>query len=349
MALDVTGPYRYPSPDPAWLDRRREEALDPDLLILDPHHHLWEQDGNPYLLDEIAADMACGHRVIGTVFVQAHYAHRSDGPAHLRPVGETERVAAIAAEAARRGLARGLAAGIVAHADLRLGDRIAEVLEAHAEAAQGRLRGIRQSVARDEHFPQGIVLRPAARGMLAEPAVRAALARIARDGLGFDAMIYHAQLPELAGLAAALPDLPIVLDHLGCPLGVGPYAERPAEVFEAWRRDLRALARHPRVDVKLGGLGMIITGARWHERAAPPGSEELAEAWRPWVETAIEAFGPERCMFESNFPVDKAMAPAAVLWNAFKRIAAAAAPAERAALFHGTALRSYRLPRSLLE
>ncbi|MBJ7376017.1 amidohydrolase family protein [Sphingobium sp.] len=343
MGLDVTGRYRYPAPNPAWLAHAREEAIDPDLPIIDPHHHLWVEAGIPYLLDQLLADLGEGHRIDATIFVQAHYAYRAGGPRHLAPVGETEAVAAIAAEAARRGAATAVAAGIVAHADLMLGDAVEEVLAAHMDAADGRLRGIRHSVSRDELFPDGIVLRPSPAGMLADPAYRAGLARVQAAGLVYDAMLYHRQIPELIALARAMPDLPIILDQIGCIIGVGPYEGRADENFERWSQDMADLARCPNVRVKIGGFGMIICGARWHERDAPPSSIELADAWRPYVDRCIALFGADRCMFESNFPVDKAMYSYATLWNAFKRLAAGASATEKHALFAGTATASYGL------
>ncbi len=343
MSLDITGHYRYPSPRPGWLELRHEDIIEPDLPIVDPHHHLWTQDGNRYLLDEFADDLGSGHRVEATVFVQAHYGYRTSGPDEMKPVGETEKVAAMAEAAAARGLPANLAAGIVGFADLMLGSGVERVIEAHIEAAGGRFRGVRHSVSRDTNFPDGIVLRPAPAGMLADPAYREGLATAARLGLSYDAMLYHQQIPELAAAARALPDLPVVLDHLGCVIGVGPYRGREHETLKAWRADMAELARCPNVVVKIGGLGMIICGPVWHERPSPPGSAELAEAWRPQVETCIELFGPNRCMFESNFPVDKGMYSYAVLWNAFKRLATGASAAEKDALFRGTARRVYRL------
>lgn len=343
MGLDVTGRYRYPVPNPAWLVRAREEAIEPDLPIIDPHHHLWEEAGTPYLLNELLADLGEGHRIDATVFVQADYGYRTGGPAHLAPVGETEAVAAIAAEAARRGTSTVVAAGIVAHADLMLGDAVEDVLAAHADAADGRLRGIRHSVSRDALFPDGIVLRPSPAGMLADPAYRAGLARVQAASLVYDAMLYHRQIPELTALAQAMPDLPIILDHIGCIIGVGPYEGRAEESFQRWSQDMADLSRCANVRVKIGGFGMIICGARWHERDTPPSSAELADAWRPYVDRCISLFGADRCMFESNFPVDKAMYSYGTLWNAFKRLTAGASATEKHALFAGTATASYSL------
>ncbi|MGD9664995.1 MAG: amidohydrolase [Novosphingobium sp.] len=348
MGLDVTGHYRYPPPNPEWLALVQEDVIEPGLPIIDAHHHLWEEGGAPYLIDEISSDLAGGHTISATVFVQAHYGYRKTGPDHLAPVGETEKVMEIRSEARRRQCPTRIAEGIVAFADLTLGNAVDEVLEAHRAVAGNALSGIRHSVSRDEHFPNGIVLRPAPAGMLADNTYRAGLSRLVAHGLVYDAMLYHAQIPELGAMARAIPDLPIVLDHIGCVLGVGPYEHSEKERFDQWRSDMRALADCPNVSVKIGGFGMIICGAMWHERPAPPSSTELADAWRPYVETCIDLFGPERCMFESNFPVDKAMYSYRTLWNAFKRLTVGMSADERTTLFAGTAQRTYGLDPALL-
>jgi len=343
VSLDVSGKFRYPSPDLAWLSQHVEDVLEPGLPIVDAHHHLWEEGGSPYLLSEMQADVDDGHRIDATVFVQAHYGYRTDGPAHLASVGETEKVAAIAHAARESGCATRMAQAIVAYADLMSGPLLAEALDAHSVAAEGAFRGIRHSVSRDENFPKGIVLRPAPAGLLAEPAYRAGLAELGRRGLVYDAMLYHSQISELVAAAQAVPDTVIVLDHLGCILGVGPYENQGEALFASWRDDMKRLADCPNVVVKIGGFGMIICGARWHEHALPPSSAELAQAWYPYVDTCTELFGAERCMFESNFPVDKAMYSYRTLWNAFKRITQGWPDADRAMMFSGTARRVYRL------
>lgn len=348
MGLDVTGKWRYPSPDRAWLALRTEEAVEPDLPIVDAHHHLWEEGGAPYLKDEICADVADGHTVVATIFVQAHYGYRSHGPAHLASVGETEKVMQIARAARADGCSTQVAAGIVAFADLTLGDRVDEVLDAHEHAAGSAFKGVRHSVSRDENFPDGIVLRPAAKGLLAQADYRAGLRRLANRGLVYDAMLYHAQIPELVETAQGLDDLPIVLDHLGCILGVGHYEGKEQETFQAWRASMLELAACPNVRVKIGGLGMIVCGARWHEREQPPSSAALATSWKPYIETCIELFGPTRCMFESNFPVDKAMYSYRTLWNAFKLVTDGYSSSERASMFAGCAIQTYSLDPALL-
>jgi predicted TIM-barrel fold metal-dependent hydrolase len=343
MSLDASGQYRYPPPNPAWLTRRVETVIDPGLPIIDPHHHLWVEHGVPYLGPEIMADVGDGHAVAATVFIQANYNYRPDLPAHLAPTGETEAAAAIAAECATAGCPAKIAAAIVGFADLAQGETLDEVLDAHEAAGRGAFRGIRHSVSRDPHFPDGIVLRPAPAGLLGSSAYRAGMARLAARELSYDAMLYHRQIGELTAAARALPDLQIVLDHIGCIIGVGPYRGREQETFHAWCADMAELARCPNVSVKLGGMGMIICGPQWHEAELPPTSVQLADAWRPYIESCIELFGADRCMFESNFPVDKAMYSYRTVWNAFKRLTQGASADERRALFSGTAARVYRI------
>ena len=334
-------PYLHPHVNDAWLGRLREAILEPDLPIVDAHHHLWERPTGRYLLDELRADIGAGHNVRATVFIQCGYAYRSDGPQALRPVGETERVAAIAAQAVAAGVP-GVCAGIIGYCDFRVVDEVDAVLQAHVAAGAGRFRGIRQSAGWDAAIVSTTSAVPP-RGLLLDPAFRAGLARLGKFGLSYECSLYHPQLPELTDLARAFPDLPILANHCGGPIRIGPYAEHPAEAFDAWRTALRDLASCPNVVLKLGGQAMTIRGFTWHDAPLPPGSGELADAWRPTMETCIETFGANRCMFESNFPVDKGMCSYPVVWNAFKRLAAGCSAGEKAALFHGTATRFYKL------
>ena len=343
MPTDAPRVYQHPSPNAAWLARRVEDALDPALPIVDPHHHLWERPGDRYFLDELLADTGSGHTIVATVFVQCAWAYRTGGPEALRPVGETEFVAAVADEAERRGIKTRVCAAIVGHVDLRLGEGVEPVLEAHIAAAGGRFRGIRHVTARSEDFVASILAPPPA-GMMSDPAFRDGFSRLGKFGLSFDAWLYHTQIGELTDLARAFPETPIVIDHVGGPLGIGPYEGKRDAVFASWRRDMKQLASCPNVSVKLGGLGMLVAGFALHEQALPPSSQELAGLWRPYMEACIEDFGAARCMFESNFPVDQAMCSYPVLWNAFKRIAAGASATEKALLFHDVAAKVYRLP-----
>jgi predicted TIM-barrel fold metal-dependent hydrolase len=326
----------------AWLSRTTETALEPELAICDPHHHLWEYPTSRYLREEFLQDIEGGHRVLATVHIECLQWYRDAGPEALRPVGETEfihRVGEIDERACGR---RRIAAGIVGFADLRLGAAVQPVLEAHL-AASDRFRGVRYATAWDASSEIRPTHTHPPPGLLADPAFRAGFACLARLGLSFDAWLYHTQFAELAGLARAFPAVTIVLDHMGGPLGVGPYAGRRAEVFAAWRASLAELAGCPNVVVKLGGRTMAASGFGWHKRAAPPGSEELAAAMAPYYRACIELFGAQRCMFESNFPFDRASCSYVVLWNAYKRLSHDYPEADRRALFYDTAERVYRL------
>jgi L-fuconolactonase len=330
----------HPQIDLAWLARRQEEALEPDLPVIDAHHHLWDR-GPGYLLDDLLQDLG-GHRVVATVFAQCGHAYRNEGPEELRPVGETEFVARVGEEADRRGVPTRVCAGIVAYADMELGERVAPVLQAHIAAGRGRLRGIRHITARHDDFQATLLGRPDA-DLMARPAFRAGLRQLQRAGLTFDAWLYHTQIGELVELAQAMPELPIVLNHCGGPLGVGPYAGRLDLSYREWSAAVERLSRCPNVSMKVGGLAIGVAGFRFHEQALPPSSEELADAWRPYVERLIELFGPRRCMFESDFPVDKALCSYTAVWNAFKRITSGASAEERNWLFKETANQFYRL------
>src|SRR5262245_10767089 len=329
-----------------WLAQVSEEILEPELPIVDPHHHLWDFPAHRYLLPELLADTGTGHRIESTVFIECTACYRADGPSELKPLGETEFVNGIAAMSASGGYgATRVAAGIVGLVDLTMGARAEEVLSAHMAAAGPRFKGIRHAAAWEDKAPEihNSHRNPPAHLYRDHAKFREGFAALGRLNLSFDAWLYHPQIPDLVALARAFPQQPIVLDHVGGPLGLGWYADQRQEVLAAWRRDVRELAGCPNASVKLGGLGMRINRSRFHHRERPPSSADLAEAWRPYVETAIEAFGPSRAMFESNFPVDKISGSYAVYWNAFKRLAAGASASEKAALFGDTAKRFYRL------
>jgi L-fuconolactonase len=331
-----------PTAHELWLAQTIEDALEPDIPICDPHHHFWESRAghDPYLLEDLLRDTGSGHRIVHTVFVECHSRYRQDGPVEMRPVGETVFVESLAARSATAPTAA--AAGIVAYADLRLGAAVAPVLEAHAAASQGRLRGIRNSAGWDPS-PDITVARSQAPGLLLDAQFRQGFACLQRYGLSFDAVLYHTQLLELVDLARTFPETTIILNHVGRPLGVGPYAGKRAAVFAEWQQNINAVAACPNVVVKVGGLGNPISGFDWHQRALPPTSAELADAVAPYYLFCIEQFGVNRCMFESNFPVDKASYSYTVMWNALKRLSTDFSPAQRAALFYGTATQTYRL------
>ena len=327
-----------------WLDRHKEPILEPELPIVDPHHHLWIRPASRYLVDELLADINSGHNIIATVYVQARSMYRESGPIEMRPVGETEFVNGVAAMFASGILGKSRpCAGIVGQADLMLGSRVEPVLVAHLRAGGDRFRGIRHITTWDADASIRNPDYPAPPGLLADRTFREGIAVLGKLGLSFDAAAYHPQIGEVADLAGAFPDLRIVLNHAGYPLGIGVYRDKRSEVFSRWAASMRALAAHPNVYVKIGGLGMRYMGLGFAEQSDPPSSETVAATCRPFVETCIEAFGPSRSMFESNFPVDKVSYSYQVFWNACKRIVQKASPAEKADLFANTAMRCYRL------
>ena len=331
-----------------WLALTVETPLEPDLRICDPHHHLWDLQTTRlaprYLLDEILQDAQSGHNVVSTVFIECGAMFKAAGPEALRPVGETEFVNGIAAMSASGsyGPVR-IAAGIIGTADLQLGDAVAAVLDAHLVAGGGRFRGIRLGATWDasEAVPNHRTNPP--RGLFLRADFRAGFAHLAPRQLTFEAWCYHHQIPEVTALARAFPDTTIILDHFGGPIGIGPYAGKADEVYAQWRAHISELATCDNVVAKLGGINMEVNGFDWHTRPRPPTSQELMEATRPYYEYTLEKFGAERCLFESNFPVDKVTCSYTVLWNSFKRLTAGYSAAEKASLFHDTAARVYRL------
>jgi L-fuconolactonase len=336
---------RIRPPDDAWLVRApAEPILDRELPIVDTHHHLWDRAGHRYFLDEVLADLRTGHDVVATVFVECHAMYRARGPIELRPVGETEFVAGIGAmsDSGLYGPIQ-VAAGIVGFADLTLGDRVEPVLEAHLRAGGGRFRGVRHSAAWDASEIIGNSASANGPHLLQRADFREGLARLTALGLSLDAWVFHPQLDDLVDLARACPSANIIAGHCGGPLGYGPYTGRRDEVFATWKAGIIELARCENVTMKLGGMMMRLAAYDYGALPAPPSSAELAAHWRPYIETCIERFGPSRCTFESNFPVEKMGIGYAALWNAFKRIAAGASADEKWAMFAGTARRVYRL------
>jgi predicted TIM-barrel fold metal-dependent hydrolase len=326
----------------------QEAALEPDLPICDPHHHLWDaREGavQPrYLLDEILEDMSGGHNIVSTVFIECGAMFKADGPENFRCVGETAFVNGIAAMSASGGYGKArVAATIIGTCDLRIGDAAGDVLDAQIAAGGGRFHGIRRGAfwhASPEirnhrtNPPEGLLLRDD---------FRAGFKHLGPRNLSFEVWCAHPQIPYAVSLARAFPDTTIILDHFGGPCGIGPYAGKADEVFADWKGKIDELARCQNVYAKLGGLNMDVNGYGWEHRAKPPTSTELAEATRRYFDYAIEKFGPSRCMFESNFPVDKLSCSYTVLWNSFKLLAKGFSADEKAAMFRGTAERVYRI------
>jgi L-fuconolactonase len=324
------------------LATHQETALEPELPIVDTHHHIWFGSGMPaapyppYLLDDLILDTTGGHNIVGTVFVECSAEYWTDVPEHMGPVGETEWVAK------QRPVGRGELAGIIAHADLRLGTRIGEVLDAHHEVGGETFKGFRVRAAWDEHFafppgPYEIV-----QDILLSREASEAMVQAAQRDLIFEAWVYQHQLDDFRQLAAQQPNMRFVLDHMGCPLAVGPYADKRDEVLAQWRAGISRLAELDNVCFKIGGLGLFpaIHPTLWGK---PCSSEDLANYWRPEVLFAIEKFGPERCLMESDFPVDSPLFTYGTYWNAAKRLTADFSETERRLMFHDNAVSLYRL------
>ncbi|MBG03623.1 MAG: amidohydrolase [Rhodospirillaceae bacterium] len=328
-------------PDDNWLGKTIEEVLEPDIPIVDPHHHLWLRSRYTYLMPELAADLDSGHNVVATVFAECHSMYRQDGPEAERSLGETEFVAGQAAmsDSGSFGSTR-VCTVMFGNVDMTMGDKIEPLLDRHMERSGGRFRGLRYSTGWDADERIRNVATDA--GMLVSESVKDAAGVLARRGLSLDSWLYHPQLDEVAALADAIPDLTIVLNHVGSPILGGPYRGRKDEVFADWRERIRRVGARENVYVKLGALPIRMPDFEG-DRSRPPGSEEVAAAWRPWIETCIEAFGPARAMFESNFPVQKRWCSFQVCWNAFKRITTDATDSEKRDLFAGAAARAYRI------
>ncbi len=328
--------------DEAWLNKGKEEILEPDLPIIDPHHHLWDR-GSRYLFDELMADLNTGHNIRATGYLQCDTMYNAGVDELMQPVGETEYVNGVAAMGASGmyGPAK-VCAAIVSYADLKVGKRVEPVLEAHVRVSS-RMRGIRHCAVWDADKTIKSTPMEFPKSLLLDPTFREGVKLLKKYGLLYETLLYHTQLSELTDLARAFPDTTMVLDHVGIPLAIGVYAGKAKEVTAVWRKNLEDLAKCPNVYVKLGGMGMHLFGSDYKKNPMPPSSIELAAAWKQWVEPCIQLFGPERCMFESNFPVDKQSVSYPVLWNAFKRLAQGYSASEKSALFFGTAAKVYRL------
>jgi len=329
-----------------WLALTTEETLEPEIVICDPHHHFWVHRPEPadyqqYLLPDLAGDVNSGHNVHSTVFIEVRCEYRTDGPDEMKPVGEVEYVQTIAdASASGSHGPTKAAAAIIGHADLKLGEGVRPVLEAMQAASPNRFRGVRHSVGWDESRE---LANREIKGALGTDGYRAGAKVLAGMGLILENSLYFHQASELADFARALPELTIVLNHIGGLVRVGPYANRDEYVLPEWRKGIELMAKAPNIVLKLGGVGQTRFAYGWDERETPVGSEELAETLGPLMNHCIEQFGPERCMFESNYPVDKISYSYNVLFNAFKRLSKNYSATDRANLFHGTAARVYNI------
>ena len=321
-----------------WLDQVIEEIVEPELEIVDPHHHLWPAgQGLPYQRDDLHRDVASGHRVIKTVFMECGSAYDRDAPEHLRSLGETRYIAEQATSDPDP-----LMRGIVGSVDLRRDD-VDDLLDRHIDAARGLFRGVRDALSRAEHPDAMMIPGRAPRDLYLDPSFRRGVARLGERGLTYDSWHYHHQNREFLELARATPGTTMVLDHFGTPIGVGPYASQREEIFAQWKVDIADIAALPNTVAKIGGLAMPDNGFGWNTADRPPTSDEFLAQQSRYYLHAIECFGPDRCMFESNFPVDRLSLSYRVLWNAYKKMTIGFSTSERAALFSGTASRVYKV------
>ncbi len=329
-----------PAPQtPEWLESVVEPVVDPGVAIIDPHHHLWPVGGGmPYGLADLEADVASGHRIVNTVFVECGAAYDRSGGDSFGPVGETTFVAGEAERSDRQ-----VMGGIVAHADLRDGAALDTVLDSHEAAGRGRFRGIRDAGSHAVHPEMLMIPGRAPAGLYADADFRAGVARLGERGLTYDTWHYHYQNRDFADLARSVPGTTMILDHFGTPLGVGPYESQRDEIFAQWKLDIVEIAKCENVVAKIGGLAMPDNGFGWNNAERPPTSDEFIEAQGRYYLHTIEQFGPERCMFESNFPVDRLSLSYRTFWNAAKKLVSDFTPDERDAMFRGTAARVYRL------
>ena len=334
------------APDDQWLASLQEDILEPELPIIDPHHHLWLRSGYAYFMPELAADLASGHNIVATVFAECHSMYRQEGPPEQQSLGETEFVRGQAAMSAGGDFGSARACDVMfGNVDLTLGGAVEPLLEQHIEVSGGRFRGVRLSSGwhADDRL-HNVAPQP---HLLLDPQVMEAAGVIKRLGLSLDCWLYHPQLDEVAQLADAQPELSIILNHVGSPILGGPYRGKANAVFKDWKAAIERLSKRDNVFVKLGALPIRMPSFDG-DRTLPPGSEEVARAWRPWMETCIEAFGPDRSMYESNFPVQKRWCSYQVCWNAFKRISAGASATEKSQLFSGAAARAYRIENDFI-
>ncbi|MDF3835523.1 amidohydrolase family protein [Cupriavidus basilensis] len=323
---------------------RDEAIIEPEIPIIDAHHHLFDRPGLRYMIDEYLADARAGHRIVASVYVETLAFARTDGPEVLRPLGEIEFANGVGAMCASGRYDCRACAAIVGHADLRLGDQVAEMLDRAMERAPERFRGVRQvTIEHPSAAPYRFIPNRPPRGVMRTPGFRPAFAHLVKRGLTFDAAVFHHQLQDVIDLADAFPNATIVLNHCGHAMAMDMDEQGRAQVFQEYRKLMIEASRRPNVYCKVGGLGMPFWGFRFEERQGPIGYLELATAWRPYVETTIEAFGAGRCMMESNYPPDGRSAGFVPLWNALKHVVRAASAADKAALFHGTAAKVYRI------
>ena len=323
-----------------WLNQVKEEIVEPDIRIIDPHHHLWDFPTSTYLVKELQADTSSGHKVEKTIYMECGVGYYEEGPEHLRSVGETESVSSHAEESKVTGGSP--IAGIVSRADLRTGDLLDEVLDAHLEVSNGLFRGIRHAGASAEYPDELLIPGAAPRDLFQDENFINGVKLLGRRGFTYDTWHYHYQNKDFIDLVSKVSDTQIILDHFGTPLGVGPYASQKEEIYQEWKKDMKELSMLDNVVMKIGGLAMPDNGFGWDKRSKPATSDEFVEAQRRYYLHVIDCFGPERCMMESNFPVDRRSISYHVLYNGLKKIVSDFSEDEKDQMFYRTAETIYK-------
>jgi L-fuconolactonase len=335
-----------------WLNQTIEETIEPDLPICDPHHHFWDYrferiPYQRYLLDELINDTSSGHNITSTVFVEARSMYNLSSSDNFKTINEVEFVNGLSAASASGLYGKTKAAtSIVGHANLNLGKKVEPVLEALIAASPSRFKGVRHTITWDNNPEiENNPMYKSSEQMSSSSFLEGAQV-VSKLGLTFESWMYFHQLPQLLNLAKTVPDLPIIINHVGGLIQIGPYSNQRQEVITIWKKNITELAKCPNVVIKLGGLGMPVTGHDWHLRNIPVGSIELANDMAPYLDFCIDKFGPSRGMFESNFPVDKVSFSYNILYNAFKIYSKNYSQSERASLFHNTAAKIYSIKES---
>ena len=333
---------------PSWLNKLKEKPILPNLNIIDPHHHLWDVGFGRYYVEELLEDInTSGHNIKATVYIMSSSnteIYLKNGPEEFKPLSEIEFATN---EGKRADLIKNnkvkVNASIVGSLDLTYGNKLKPVIEKGLEISEGRLKGIRMLLAAhpDPRIKSGAVKSDLS--LMSHPKFIEGARCLQDAGLSLDFWIYHTQLGEMEKIARTLPELSIILNHIGGPIHLGEYEGKQALTHREWRTAMMRLSRLPNIKVKLGGLGMEVNGAKFHLNQDPPNSSELANIWKPWIYETINMFGIDKCMFESNFPVDKGSCSYGSLWNAFKIISEKMSDNEKNKLFYENAAKIYKI------
>ena len=307
-----------------WIAQIKEEIINPELPIIDPHHHLWNGDNQlagsfPYLIENLNEDTFSGHNIVGTIFMECAQGYYLDGEEKYKPVGETEFVINLIKDSEKLSKSTNIM-GIIGFADLMLGHEVKDVLNTHLSKGEGLFRGIRHAAGWDKNNEIHNSHSNPIENIYHNKSFMKGAEELINLKLTFDAWHYHHQINDLSIFAKKYPELTIIHDHFGGPLGVGPYEGKKEEIFKKWKDDISLLSESKNVFAKLGGLAMPVNGWNFHKQNKPASSDQIVDMHHEYYLHTINCFGVERCMFESNFPVDRRSVSYHVIWNAFKKM-----------------------------